>query len=221
MIAAGVPTPEPAVARWESWRAVDAMADLAVVFDDAVNVVVLRGAATRGLDPGAPWLARDREVRLVVAPDAPPLEALLPHDASPSDAGLLDALTPLVEVFGALAECPRVGVRLAVTGAAMCPRFHVDHVGLRAVLTLLGPGTEWLDGGDVDRGRLGHRSGGLPDERSGLLRPGAVVHRAAAGDLVVMKGTAWPGNEGRGAVHRSPHTRGGRRVVVTLDALDD
>lgn len=228
MSAAEIPTPEPAL--WAeglrfgrpapSWRAVDDVAGLAVLFEDAVSLVVLRGALARTVDPSAPWLARDRDARVVVDPEAQAFTGLLPHDAGAADEAVLDALAPLVEVFAALAECARVGVRLAVTGAAMCPRFHVDHVGLRAAVTLLGPGTEWLDHRDVDRARLGHRAGGLADDRSGLLRAGAVVHRAEAGDLVLMKGAAWPDNELRAAVHRSPRVDGARRVVVTLDALD-
>ncbi len=60
---------------------------------------------------------------------------------------------------------------------------------------------------------------GLADERSGLLRADAVVHRASAGDLVVMKGTEWPGNEARGAVHRSPSWATGG-AWCSRDALD-
>ena len=226
MSAAAIPTPEPAVAApalagaEPSSRAVTELADLVAIFDDGVSVVVLRGATSDRVDPAAPWLARDRDARVVVDPAAQVFAGLLPPDARPGDEALLDGLAMLVDVFASLAECPRVGVRLAVTGSAMCPRFHVDHVGLRAVVTLLGPGTEWLDHGDVDRARLGHRAAGAADECSGLLRPGATVLRAAPGDLVVMKGTAWPGNEARGAVHRSPCAGDGRRVVLTFDALD-
>ncbi len=229
MSATEQPTPEPAAfdVAWPlawastSWRIVDDVAELAAIYEDPVSVVVLRGAVERTVDPSARWLSRDRDARVTVDPEAQVFTGLLPHDASPEDEALLDALAPVIEAFAALAECPRVGVRLAVVGAAMCPRFHVDHVGLRAVVTLLGEGTEWLDHRDVDRALLGHRSGGVADERSGLLRAGAEVLRATAGDLVVMKGTAWSGRDSDAAVHRSPCVRGGRRVVVTLDALDE
>ncbi len=228
MSAAEIPTPEPAlvveglrlVRPQPSWCVVDEVGELSAIFEDGISVVVLRGAVAHAIDGGAPWLARDRDERVVVDPARQVFAGLLPYDARPCDEAVLDALAPVVEVFAALTECARVGVRLAVTGAAMCPRFHVDHVGLRAVVTLLGPGTEWLDHRDVDRTRLGHRAGGLSDARSGLMRAGAVVHRASVGDLVVMKGAAWPDHAERAAVHRSPSGEGARRVVVTLDALD-
>jgi hypothetical protein len=39
---------------------------------------------------------------------------------------------------------------------------------------------------------------------------------------VLLKGDAWPGNEGRGAVHRSPAVRGNdaKRVLLAIDPLE-
>jgi hypothetical protein len=47
------------------------------------------------------------------------------------------------------------------------------------------------------------------------------VGRAEPFDLVLLKGCAWPGNEQRGAIHRSPMvpTEVRPRVLVTIDAL--
>ena len=94
---------------------------------------------------------------------------------------------------------------------------YADRVGLRLICTLRGPGTEWLDGTDVDRRWLG--AAGIADEATGLLRAGAVVHGLGAGDVGIFKGESWPGNHGRGAVHRSPASDGGWRLLVTLDSL--
>lgn len=131
---------------------------------------------------------------------------------------LLPPLTEVVQVFADLADASRVGLRLAAGDQRTCPRFHVDQVGVRMVLTLHGPGTEWLVEGEVERRWLGPRERHLVDETCGLLRPGATVRQAAAWEAVFLKGTAWPGSPG--VVHRSPALAPGqRRAFLTLDAL--
>jgi SAM-dependent methyltransferase len=93
----------------------------------------------------------------------------------------------------------------------MCPGFHVDRVGIRLVCAYVGPGTEWLPEPQVDRVALGRR------EPGGVLRLGAPA-RLAIGAVGLLKGEAWPGNEGRGAVHRSPPVAAGeRRVLLTIE----
>jgi hypothetical protein len=73
---------------------------------------------------------------------------------------------------------------------------------------------------DVDRRFLGHTAQGASDESSGVLRPRALIHAAVSGDIVLLKGERWPGNRGRGAVHRSPLANTTRpRLVMTLDPL--
>jgi hypothetical protein len=126
----------------------------------------------------------------------------------------------LSHAFAELVGASRLGVRLLRLDAPMCPRFHTDFVGVRLLTTYCGPGTEWLDDADVDRSRLGHRSGGEPDERSGLLRPGTVVRQLPEGAVGLLKGEAWPGNAAHGVVHRSPAVRGHKRIVFSLDVLD-
>jgi hypothetical protein len=102
----------------------------------------------------------------------------------------------------------------------MCPRLHVDRVTLRAVATYVGAGTEYLSNEDVDRRWLGHAARGAPDHLSGLVRSGGVIQAAQPGDIVLLKGEAWPENVGGGAVHRSPAvTDATPRVVMTLDLL--
>ncbi|MCU0687876.1 MAG: DUF1826 domain-containing protein [Polyangiaceae bacterium] len=203
---------------------VESIADLAALYDEALAACVWR----RRVDPAverfvdSALLVHDAERRLVIAPEAPSLgELLATRDGAGGDdaRAWLDDVRELVELFAALVGAERVGVRLRSGGEPMCPRFHVDRVGVRLVCAYAGPGTEWLDGRDIDRSKLGHAAGGLPDEASGLLREGAKIWRAAPFDVVLLKGEAWPGNEGRGAVHRSPPFWG-RRVVLTLDALE-
>jgi hypothetical protein len=200
---------------------VDTVADLATLYGPDVEVCALR----RQVDPrvahyvDAALLSHDAERRAVATAGAARGELLdlCAHD--PAARAWLDDVAELVEMYAELVGAERVGARLRVAGGPMCPRFHVDRVAVRLVCAYAGPGVEWLEGRDVDRARLGHAAGGLPDERSGLIRKGARVRRAAAFDVVLLKGEAWPGNAGRGSVHRSPAFRG-RRAVLTLDALD-
>ena len=121
--------------------------------------------------------------------------------------------------FALLVGARVVGVRQVVADGPHCPRFHVDRVAVRGVLTVLGPGTEWLADTELDRSRLGH-AGGDDDATSGLVKRWDRVERAESGSLAVFKGTAWPGIEDRAVVHRSPPADGARRVVLTLDWLD-
>ena len=98
----------------------------------------------------------------------------------------------LAEVLSDLTGADDIGVRVNHGASPMCPQFHVDNLPVRLVCTYLGPGTEWMEHG--------------------------AVRTAVAGDLVLLKGEGWVGNEGRGAVHRSPAHRS-PRLVASLDPL--
>jgi hypothetical protein len=124
------------------------------------------------------------------------------------------------QVLVDLTGCDSIGVRLALMTRAMCPRFHVDKVALRLVMTYQGPGTELVSSDHVDRRHLGHVAGDSADEVGGLLLTPDCVRRACAFDVVLLKGEAWPDNQGLGAVHRSPAITGALpRLVMTLDPL--
>lgn len=190
------------------------------IFDEHVSVAAWRRAPNEDL---ARWLERhvpSREITVLerVDPAAPDLAAVLDAVAPDVDATPLHAfLAELVDVYAILADAERIGVRFCITRGQPCPRFHVDRVGLRLICTLRGPGTEWLDHADVDRRLLGTRD--ADDARSGLMRPGARIQRLEALDVALFKGESWPGNAGRGAVHRSPSPDGTWRAMVTLDAI--
>jgi hypothetical protein len=125
------------------------------------------------------------------------------------------------QVLADLTGCSVVGIRLSRLDSPMCPRFHIDRVTVRLVSTLVGPGTEYVAEEYLNRRWLGHAAGGLADEVTGLLRAGARIEQAETGDIVMLKGETWPGNEGRGAVHRSSHASSAEpRLVLTLDALE-
>jgi Protein of unknown function (DUF1826) len=203
-----------------SLRIVDDVAKLEAIFEPVVNVVCLRRALP---------LALAAECRQLVS--KPGFRKLFTVRCSPPELrDIQDAIGPLrhltndvhfwADVLSELAGSAQIGVRLARVDSAMCPRFHVDRVPLRLVCTYEGPGTEYAGSEHVDRRRLGHAAGSDSDEASGLLLSPDCVRAAEPGDIVLLKGEAWPETRGRGAVHRSPAASSrSPRLVMTLDPL--
>ncbi len=137
------------------------------------------------------------------------------------DCALSASVAELVEMFCCLLGLERAGLRLRVLNAAMCPKFHVDRVPCRLVTTYLGAGTEWLQHDAVDRSKLGAASLGQPDLQSGLLKTPCNIERLSCGDVAVLKGETWEGNENAGLVHRSPAVADGTvRLLLTLDVSE-
>ncbi len=129
-------------------------------------------------------------------------------------------LAQLVDMFCYLFELNRVGLRLKVLERAMCPRFHVDRVPCRLVSTYSGSGSEWLQNNGLDRSKLGVGNQGLSDQESGLIAPHTKVQSLTVGDVALLKGETWQGNEGLGLVHRSPQVATGeKRLLLTLDFI--
>ena len=132
---------------------------------------------------------------------------------------LAEDLARLSEMLAELLGAPAIGLRLEVVLGAMCPRLHVDRVGLRMLCTYRGPGTEWVEEYSVDRNRLGAASVGVTDEASGLLSPDHRIESIPPHAVALLKGSLWQGNNGRGIVHRSPEVSGAPRVLAALDAV--
>lgn len=138
----------------------------------------------------------------------------------PCAIGLSEDITALVDMFGDLFDLDCVGLRLATLDHAMCPRFHVDKVPCRLITTYHGAATEWLPHHLVDRTKLGSGNNGLPDELSGIYQRADDIQQLNSGDVALIKGELWEGNEGAGLVHRSPWPKPGeRRFLLTLDFL--
>ncbi|OXY81318.1 DUF1826 domain-containing protein [Oceanimonas doudoroffii] len=122
---------------------------------------------------------------------------------------LADDVQQLAEMFACLFELKRVGVRLASLQTAMCPRFHVDRLPCRLVSTYSGPGTHWLNA--QQREQLLEQKGQEPEHWQQLT----------IGDVGLMKGDGWEGEEGRGLWHRSPPVPTGyRRLFLSMDFAD-
>lgn len=124
----------------------------------------------------------------------------------------------LVDMFCYLFELKETGMRLKVLDKAMCPKFHVDKVPCRLVTTYQGMATEWLPHEVVDQTKLGWGCNGLPDSESGLYQSESNIQKLDCGDVALMKGTLWEGNENAGLVHRSPELIANeKRLILTLD----
>ncbi len=177
-----------------------------------VDVVVW----ARALAPGVSAYARalvSRPVAFDVQGRAVALRLLrteLPQ--ADGQAAFVDELEQLCQLQQRLSGCADVRVKLHTVVDDMCRKFHVDHVGLRVLCTFVGPGTQWLTEKDVDRTLIG-------SAEAHPLRPSGVVRHASTGDVLVMKGSAWVGNQGHGCVHRSPPLAGSgmTRLVAVVD----
>lgn len=125
-------------------------------------------------------------------------------------AGFVADVSWLVSAFACLLGAKRIGVRLRMLDKAMCPRFHVDHVPVRLITTYAGIGSHWLREGVMDRRRLGRAD----------AEPQAHIEHIHCGEIALLKGEKWHGNEGYGLIHRSPSLANDqRRLLLTLDWL--
>ncbi len=180
------------------------------------------------------WLAEalptfpsfEERLRLVDGvPDAGPMVAGLPQ--GPLRDRLAADLTHLARLLvGALPPGPALTI-VASFGPVrddLCRKFHVDWVALRLLTTWIGPGTEWLADADVDRSRLGPSAACPTEANRAVLRSPLAMRSARPGQVLLMKGEAWPGNAGRGLVHRSPPITPGDgseappRLLLTITA---
>lgn len=210
------------VASSAATRRVSEVADLACIFEPAVQVACL----ARKTD-----VAIQCELESVAATGALGSGFSVTHSVdAPLDASVIARsigralradIASLIELYADLVGCPAVGLRMEVLNRAMCPRLHVDRVALRLLVTYRGPGTEWMDDHAAARP---HPEGGdneRPEATAGDISSRFATEQARPFDIVLLKGSLWPGNQARGAIHRSPplSTNEGPRVLVALDAI--
>ena len=127
-------------------------------------------------------------------------------------AGFIADVSWLVSAYACLLGAKRIGLRLRALDKAMCPRFHADHVPVRLITTYAGIGSQWLEEGVMDRRQLG--------QPQAEPTQSALIQQVNAGEVALLKGEKWQGNEGAGLIHRSPALAPGeRRLILTLDWL--
>ena len=121
----------------------------------------------------------------------------------------------LSDMMCCIFDCKSVGLRLITLEHAMCPKFHTDKISGRLICTYMGKGTQWLP----------HTAkGGLESlnqtKALSQMEEQHTILSAKQGDVLLLKGDAWPKNEGKGAIHRSPpNSLTQRRVLLTLDPM--
>lgn len=191
---------------------------LSAIGRSGVTLAVWRRRLPAGLSRHCAQLAEKDwpSFQLATTPDevATDLAAALPSrwNAGP----LFDDIVHLVSVYADIVGCPAVRLRLNSLSGDGCRFFHVDYVGLRLLCTYRGAGTQWLPDGAVNRSALGR------GDNDAVLSDPRRIQALRAGHVALLKGEAWPGNRGRGLVHRSPPAdpAGARRLLLCLDHDD-
>ncbi|QKS86006.1 DUF1826 domain-containing protein [Pseudomonas bijieensis] len=190
------------------------------ILEDGTNLAVWQRQLPAHIsDFAAMVLAMDQplaESRVLDLPEEDTPPALQGLAAGFSDLqgyeGFIADVTWLVSAFACLLGAQRVGLRLRTLDKAMCPRFHVDHVPVRLLTTYAGVGSQWLKEGAMDRRRLAQPEAEPVDPQ--------VIQQFCCGDVGLLKGEKWHGNEGLGLIHRSPEPAPGEcRLILTLDWL--
>lgn len=151
----------------------------------------------------------------------PDLESYFKHlSDSVGREAFIDDLNFICQLYGDLLETDRAGLRLAYLDSTMCPKFHVDRVGVRLLCTYYGQATEWLSNDNIDRSWLGNRASSLLEMEQCLIHDARAIHRLPTGSIGLLKGESDEHNTGNGIVHRSPAiTPSQPRLLLSLDAL--
>ena len=153
----------------------------------------------------------------------------LPRDRSRMDEAALDGVyEDVLAVARAHPLADEHGCKLVVTLARgnMCKFLHIDHVPMRAMCTLLGKGTEWLEdqaAPEVEACVTANLAGDIEtaNRYKAEFERSAAIACAAERETVLMRGACWPGLEARAALHRSPTLPPGAfRLLVKADPLD-
>jgi hypothetical protein len=185
---------------------------LAAVRDPATTLAIWHRPPRQRLRCEAAALARVGPFSVVAEARPERLAAALATSLPLHAPALLADVTVLARHFAAIAGVIAVRARLEALTERGCPVFHADHVGLRLLVAYAGPGTEWVPEGGVNRAALG--SG---DNRAIVPDP-RVIRRLPTFAAGIFKGEAFPGNRGRGIVHRSaPASRARPRLLFCLD----
>ena len=197
------------------------LSGLAGIYQDDVNLMVWQrdlDSETEQSVSAVLQTGRPISLNQIVTPEnvSQSLERGLPQ-VEGRDALIRD-IALLVDAYCCLFDLETAGLRLTQVDRAMCPRFHVDQVPCRLITTFAGPATQWLEENSLNRSKLGRGSNGQPDSSSGLIQANANIQQITVGDVALLKGERWEGNEGRGIVHRSPGVeQGQQRLLLTLD----
>ncbi|MEM1436690.1 MAG: DUF1826 domain-containing protein [Pseudomonadota bacterium] len=195
----------------------DQLGDFAAIYDADVELVCVARPQAQACEAVSKQLVSSRQVPslrwMQAAGDAGAPASALPATVDAEvRAVLVEQVAEAGEVLRQLMGCEQVGVRLETLNAPMCPRFHVDHVPCRMLITLSGAGTEWISHADVDWTAFAD-----PETTAPPVRDRGQVRHLATGQWSLLKGGAWVDGFD-GVVHRSPNAPGGR-LLLSLDPI--
>lgn len=190
----------------------DRTADFAAIYDEDVELVSVARPVSGSLDALAEHLFASRQdVQTQWEQSTGDVDAPLAALSACIDGDRIGALSEEIALAGdmlsALVGCERVGIRVTTLRRPMCPRFHVDQVPCRVLVTIRGPGTEWIASGDVDRALLAVRDTDAPP-----IRRGRDIKRLAPRKLVAAQGR----RPGRRVRRRPPIPPRDRRAVASI-----
>ena len=204
-------------------REIEDVADLPLIWNDDCNSVLLRrpdGPLLAAADLDQLEIRWRHELRLRVAADPSGLETLREATLGIPNGELLAAdLHELTVMFCELTAADAAGVRLARLTRRMCPRFHVDRVLVRMLLTLRGTTTQVAT--DVGLGQRLAAFNKTPEaDPANAPAPQERVVRPRLGDLLLLRGSLWNTTTVGPAVHRSPSaSRSAPRLVCSWDPI--
>lgn len=211
-----------------SCRVVGSIAEVRVLREPDVDAVIVRRAwrevLLRSLDRCAQgWI---EPVTKVLPPEpallAAALDALLVNVPSDVRAPVRDESSLALAIVHSLVGAQPLLATIGGVVGDECAKFHQDFVRLRALITFSGPGTEVAPREVIDSRALAHPPLDVVACNEAIVADPTAILRARAGDLVLLKGAAWPACT-HGAVHRSPPlgTSGTRRIVLAITAVAD
>lgn len=192
----------------------EAPVDFAEIYDENVELVSVATTVSDRVRPAvdtllahpglqAQWIQGGCDLK-------PPVGEGRRQDIGAALTQLRDDIEVPVEMLRELLGCESCGVRIKVLKGPMCPRFHVDRVPCRMLMTYDGPGTEWIGADDVDWSAV---AAGDPQP----CRQGGSIQQFTNGSWSLLKGGTWDGDF-PGVIHRSPQSER-RRLLVTLDPI--
>lgn len=193
---------------------------LTSIHDPAVNVAVWKRGVRPDLDAeSSAWAKHKHEIETIIDANHPFSDSILSD--LPAGSALLADVGFLLKVFSSLSKAPRIQLFFGAVHNDQCRKFHQDYVRLRLIHTYVGPGTEWVPDKSVCREALDQDCSSVAEANRRIVPDAKAIQHTQPGEVIVLKGTRYPGNE-RGAIHRSPPIAylGLTRIVLVLTTYD-
>ena len=120
----------------------------------------------------------------------------------------------LINCFSVVTGSDSLRLLLERVNSNMCRRFHTDINSLRLLCTYLGPGTLWLPNDNIN-----HRAMRQKGSDPGIALDKNKIQQVGVGEIAILKGAVYPGENTQACVHRSPtiEESGETRLLLRLD----